>query len=58
MRGSIEGNHLIFESIGDSTAEIPLVWDAGEGSDLVWTNEASLAGGPWMLVETYHLTPD
>ena len=58
MRGSIEDDRLTFESIGDSPAKIRLVWDAGEKSDLVWTNEVSLAGGPWILVETYHLTPD
>jgi len=58
MRGSIEGNRLIFESIDDLPAKICLVWDADEKSDLVWTNAVSLAGGPWMLVETYHLTPD
>lgn len=57
MRGWIAGDRLTFESASDSPVKIRLIWDAANRSDVVWTNEVSVANGPWSLVETYHLRP-
>lgn len=34
-----------------------LVWDVSDPSDMLWRNEMSVGGAPWMLVEGYHMTP-
>jgi hypothetical protein len=57
MRGHVEGNRLIFETLGDSAVRLRLVWDLIDPDDAMWRNEMSIAGGPWSLVEEYHLTP-
>ena len=57
MRGHIEGDRLIFETLGDQPARLRLVWDLTDPDDATWRNEMSIAGGPWSLVEEYHLTP-
>lgn len=57
MRGHIEGDRLIFESLGDPPVRIRLVWDRGDSARITWRNELSVEGGPWMLVEEYVMTP-
>jgi hypothetical protein len=58
MRGQIEGNRLVFESIGNPPIRIRLVWDAADPADITWRNEMSVGGAAWSLVETYHMKPD
>jgi hypothetical protein len=31
--------------------------DVADPHAAVWTNEASAAGGPWRLIESYRMTP-
>jgi hypothetical protein len=57
MRGHVEGDRLIFETIADAAARLRLVWDLTDPDDATWRNEMSIAGGPWSLIEEYHLTP-
>ena len=57
LQGAIDGDRLTFETIGDAPVRIRLVWDATDPSDLRWSNEVSVGGGEWSVVETYHCTP-
>ena len=56
MRGRIDGDRLVFESVGDPPVRIRLTWEL-TGPAVVWRNEMSVAGGPWSLVEEYLCTP-
>ncbi|HVD29784.1 MAG TPA: hypothetical protein VNC79_14985 [Mycobacteriales bacterium] len=56
MRGRIDGDRLVFESVGNPPVRIRLTWEL-TGAALVWRNEMSVAGGPWSLVEEYVCTP-
>jgi hypothetical protein len=57
MRGWIDGDRLIFETIGEPPVRLRLVWDVSDPNAMVWRNEMSVAGAPWFLVEEYALTP-
>ena len=56
MRGRIDGDRLVFESIGDPPVRIRLSWELS-GAVVLWRNEMSVQGGPWSLVEDYVCTP-
>lgn len=56
MRGWIDGDRLTFATIGDGPAQLRLTWDLAGGL-MTWRNEISVGGGPWSLIEEYHLTP-
>jgi hypothetical protein len=56
-RGSIRGDRLLFESIGDASNRLRLIWDASDPNEILWRNEMSLNGGPSTLVEEYRCTP-
>lgn len=58
MQGHVDGDRLIFETIGESPVRLRLVWDVSDPEDMIWTNEMSVGGGSWTLVETYHLVPE
>jgi uncharacterized protein DUF1579 len=57
MRGHIDGDRLVFESEDAEAVRLRMVWDASDPADITWRNEASVGGGPWTLIETYHMTP-
>jgi hypothetical protein len=59
MRGRLEGDRLIYESIGGGPARLRLTWDLSlsDPEAAVGTNEISVAGGPWALIESYRMTP-
>jgi hypothetical protein len=57
MRGRIEGDRLVYESIGDSPMRLRMTLDVADPQAAVWTNELSEAGGPWRLIERYRMTP-
>jgi len=57
MRGVIDGDRLVFETIGDPPARLRLVWDLTDPAAMTWRNEMSVGGAPWSLVEEYDLTP-
>jgi hypothetical protein len=56
MRGVIDSDRLVFESVADPPVRIRLTWEL-TGPAVVWRNEMSVAGGPWSLVEEYLCTP-
>ena len=55
MRGRIDGDQLVYEQLGDTPVRLRLTWDARDPATMVWTNETSIAGGPWMRVEQYRM---
>jgi hypothetical protein len=57
MRGYLDGPRLVFESLDGTPVRLRMVWDATDPTDLTWRNESSVDGGPWTLIETYHMTP-
>ncbi|MGW0758446.1 hypothetical protein ACWD1Y_18565 [Streptomyces sp. NPDC002814] len=57
MRGHIDGDRLMFESISEPMVRLRLVWDATDPQELVWQNEMSVDGRSWTLVEAYHCVP-
>jgi len=57
MRGRIDGDCLVFETIGEPPVRLRLTWDASDPKALTWRNEISAAGSPWSLVEEYRMTP-
>jgi hypothetical protein len=56
MRGAIDGDRMVFESVGDPPARIRLTRELA-GPTVLWRNEGSVQGGPWSLVEEYVCTP-
>ena len=56
MRGRVDGDRLVYESLGEGPVQLRLVWDLSDPAAAVWSNERSIAGGPWTLVETYRMT--
>jgi hypothetical protein len=54
MRGSIDGDRLVFETTGDRPVKLRLTWDLTNPDDMTWRNEFSVGGAPWSLVEEYH----
>ncbi|MDN3027194.1 DUF1579 family protein [Streptomyces sp. S.PB5] len=57
MRGHIDGDRLIFESIDDPAVRLRMEWDVADPREVLWRNEMSVHGGPWTLIEAYHCTP-
>lgn len=57
MHGHIDGDRLVFESVDPGPVRLRMTWDASDPTDITWVNEASVDGGPWQRIETYHMTP-
>jgi Protein of unknown function (DUF1579) len=57
MRGRIDGDRLVFETLTPAPPMLRLTWDASGRETITWTNEASLDGSSWTLIETYQMTP-
>jgi len=57
MRGWIESDRLVFESLEERPVRIRLEWRLETGGDIMWRNELSVGGAPWSLVEEYRCTP-
>jgi Protein of unknown function (DUF1579) len=57
MRGRIEGDRLLFESLDDAAVRLRLVWDVSDPARVVWRNEMSVDGVSWSLVEEYTCHP-
>ena len=56
LRGRIAGDRLVYETFGDGPVRLRLVWDLSDPEAAVWSNQRSVAGRPWTLVETYRMT--
>ena len=62
LRGAIEGSRLVMTPAGavqtaGEMGTIRVVWDATDPTAVRWMNEASVNGGPWMLIEDYVMVP-
>ena len=57
MRGWIEGDRLVFETMGEGAIRLRLVWDMTDPEDVRWRNEMSVGGAPFTLIEEYRCTP-
>jgi len=52
-RGRIEGNQLIYESVGDALPRIRLTWILVDPEHATWRNEYTVDGSTWTLIEEY-----
>lgn len=43
--------------IGGAPVKLRMIWDISDPAVARWTNEMSIAGGPWTLVEEYEMRP-
>jgi len=57
MRGHVDGDRLVFETLTPGPAVLRLTWDAADPQAIVWRNEASPDGVHWRLIESYCMTP-
>jgi hypothetical protein len=57
MRGYIDGDRLVYESMGEPLVRLRVTWDLSDRGAPTWTNEASTAHGDWHLVERYRMDP-
>lgn len=53
MRGRIEGDLMIFESMRDTPPMLKMTWDASSPDVMVWRNEMTFDGVDWQLIEEY-----
>jgi hypothetical protein len=56
-RGYIEGDRLVFESMGETGPRLRFTWDASDPTVINWRNEMSTEDGSWFLVEEYPMVP-
>jgi hypothetical protein len=56
-RGRIDGDRLVFESMGDTGPRLRFTWDASDPRVTTWRNELALEGGAWFLIEEYPMVP-
>jgi hypothetical protein len=56
-RGWIEGDRLVFESLGDAPVRLRFTWEATEDGVLNWRNEMAVGEGEWFLIEQYPMVP-
>ena len=53
--GRIDGNQLIYESLGDALPRIRLTWILDDRQHARWRNEYTVDGTSWILVEEYEM---
>jgi hypothetical protein len=57
MRGHIDGDQLIFETIGETPVRLRMTWDVSRPGDMRWRNEMVVGDGEWFLIEEYRCVP-
>ena len=57
MKGRIEGDVMVFESMRETPPMLRMTWDASSPDLLLWRNEMSSDGMSWQLVEEYLMAP-
>jgi hypothetical protein len=59
--GSIEGDRFTITSdgatIGGAPVRLRMIWDLSNPQRMRWSNEMSIAEGPWQLIEEYDMRP-
>jgi hypothetical protein len=56
-RGRIDGDRLVFESMGATGPRLRFTWDASDPTVTTWRNELALEGDAWFLIEEYPMVP-
>lgn len=56
-RGHIEGDRLVFESMGETGPRLRFTWDASDPDVTKWRNEMAVEEGSWFLIEEYPMVP-
>lgn len=56
-RGQMDGDRLVFESMGDTGPRLRFTWDASNLEAMLWRNEMSVDGESWFLIEEYPMVP-
>ncbi len=54
-RGRLEGDRLVYESGQEGLPRIRLTWTLDGADHATWTNEYTLDGATWTLIETYEM---
>jgi hypothetical protein len=57
MRGRIDGDFMVFESMRDTPPLLKMTWDASSPGYLTWRNEMTFDGENWQLIEEYRMVP-
>jgi hypothetical protein len=57
MHGWIVGDRFIVEPLGDAPMRLRMIWERVGDGTVRWTNEGSINGGPWVLIEAYTCIP-
>ncbi|MEX0796801.1 MAG: DUF1579 family protein [Acidimicrobiia bacterium] len=57
MRGRIDGDLMIFESMRDTPPLLKMTWNASSPDYLTWRNEMTFNGNDWQLIEEYRMVP-
>lgn len=57
LSGWIEGDQLIFASMGETLPRIRLTWDVSDPEVVLWKNEMTFDGENWFVVEDYRIDP-
>jgi len=57
MRGRIDRDRLVLRSPDGGPTTFRATWDLSDPDAPTWTDEVSVNGGPWQLIERYVLTP-
>lgn len=56
-RGWIDGDRLVFESLGDAPVRLRFTWELAEDGVVNWRNEMAAGDGEWFLIEQYPMVP-
>lgn len=56
MCGKLDGDVLTFESAGDGPVRLRMTWQILANEQMRWSNESSIADGPYTLIEEYEYT--
>jgi hypothetical protein len=57
MRGWIDGDLMVFESMRDGLPKLKMTWDASSPDVILWRNEMTFDGTDWQLIEEYQMVP-
>jgi hypothetical protein len=57
LRGRIDGDVMVFESITDQPPLLKLTWEVTPDHTIIWRNEMSVDGSSWFVIEDYEITP-
>jgi hypothetical protein len=57
MRGQVDRDRLLFETLDDGPPRLRRFWDASDPAHLTRRKESSVDGSDWFLIESYTMTP-